>query len=301
VVITQAGSSEGLGIGLSRIQATHAIVYYDELAKFVSKAGIQCASIAHDLLTWYESGKFENLIKARKETFAFPAHSYIFGWLWCTTNRLFREYWSQLTKEESGLADRMFFLLTPEKPKSLVPEKQVNYLEGLMVTKNRIEAAVKRQKFTICDDFFGDVYDIAAEMAAQFGDPRSMNLVYKLSLYFAVDLGRESIDLECIERAIDLVKYRNRAIAHVPPIEARNEEALMQKEIVHVLRQHRGKMTFRELARECHYQDYGVQKWRRFGFDPLVVAGEVFVKEEPGRRGQKKNMVCLRKWAEEDE
>lgn len=220
VVITQAGSSEGLGLSLSRIHATHAIVYYDELAKFVSKAGIQCASIAHDLLTWYESGKFENLIKAKKETFTFAAHSYIFGWLWCTTNRLFREYWSQLTKEESGLVDRMFFLLTPEKPKPLVPEKQVNYLEGLMVTKNRIEAAINRKQFTLYDDFFDELYDVAADMAARFGDPRSMNMVYKLALYFAVDLGRKSIDIECLERAVDLVKYRNQAIAHIAPIEA---------------------------------------------------------------------------------
>lgn len=74
----------------------------------------------------------------------------------------------------------------------------------------------------------------------------------------------------------------------------------MQKEIVQVLRQHRGRMTFRELARECHYQDYGVQRSRRFGFDSLVAAGEIFLTKEPGRRGQQKNVVCLRKWDEDE-
>jgi hypothetical protein len=63
VAIGSAGSSEGFGLMMDKANGKHAILFNDELAKFLSKAGIENSSLPHDLLTWYESGNFDNPVK----------------------------------------------------------------------------------------------------------------------------------------------------------------------------------------------------------------------------------------------
>jgi hypothetical protein len=106
-----------------------------------------------------------------------------------------------------------------------------------------------------------DIRDYAREQGAKFGDPRSMNMVYKFALYFAVDLGLSEITEDCVTRALALVDYRQKAMAFLEPIEARNDEGRLLKEIQREIRQHGGKMTTRELDRALHSNEYGSRFW----------------------------------------
>jgi putative DNA primase/helicase len=78
IIQIQGGSSEGIGKVLFRANAKHAIVFYDELSKVCAKASIQNSALASDILTWAESGPFENTIKATSDTFSFAPNSYIY-------------------------------------------------------------------------------------------------------------------------------------------------------------------------------------------------------------------------------
>src|SRR5258708_3301292 len=91
----------------------------------------------------------------------------------------------------------------------------------------------------------------------KMGDPRNMNLLYTLGLYFAVDLGLGEITEDCITRALALVDYRQKATVFLEPIEARNDEGRLLKEIIREIRQHGVNMTTRELYKTLHAEDYG--------------------------------------------
>jgi hypothetical protein len=122
-------------------------------------------------------------------------------------------------------------------------------------------------------------------------DPRSMEMVQNLALYFAVDLGRSVIDADCVKRARALVDYRNQTTAFVAPIEADNIEGRLQKEIIRELRQHSGKMPHRDLCRNLDYTRYGTTVWRKAyyglmgGNDATIV--EFDESRTPGKRASK--------------
>ena len=287
-VIGQAGSSEGFGLQLQAANAKHGILFNDELGKLVSKAGIENSSLPHDLLSWYESNEFSNPIKSRNQSFAFPAGTYCFGWQFCTTIRGFNGQWSRLAGIASGMPDRTFFLITPENPKPLSGEVFVNTVEKAIETRKLIDRAVERKEYQVCDY----AQDSLLQKSAAFGDPRSMNMVYKFALYFAIDLGLDEIDEDCISRALALVEYRQKAVAFLQPIEAKNDEGRLLKEILRELRQHGGKMTRREFSQAMHPEEYGSRVWTTVYKG--AVAGD-YIREftEPGARGQIKKMVGL--------
>jgi len=288
IVIGQAGSSEGFGLQLQNANAKHAILFNDELGKLVSKAGIENSSLPHDLLSWYEGDEFSNPIKNRNQSFAFPAGTYCFGWQFCTTIRGFNGQWSRLAGIASGLPDRTFFLITPEEPKPLSNEVFVNTVEKANETRKLIDRAVEKKQYAISDY----AQDSLLKKSAAFGDPRSMNMVYKFALYFAIDLGLDEIDDECIARALALVDYRQKAVAFLQPIEARNDEGRLQQEIVREIRQHGGKMTRREFAQALHPQDYGERFWNTV-YGNAIRGNWIREFTEPGGRGQTRKMIGL--------
>jgi len=79
---------------------------------------------------------------------------------------------------------------TPEEPKGLIGEVELNTVPGAFETKALIDKAVSHKEYEIS----GYAKDYLRDKAASFGDPRSMNMVYKFALYFAVDLGLGEID-----------------------------------------------------------------------------------------------------------
>jgi hypothetical protein len=289
IVIGQAGSSEGFGLQLQNANAKHAILFNGELGKLVSKAGIENASLTHDLLLWYESEDFSNPIKSRAQSFAFPPGTYCFGWQFCTTTRGFNSQWPRIAGIASGMPDRTFFLVTPEEPKPLSSEVFVNTVEtAIGTTRKLIDRAVEKKEYQISEY----AQDSLLKKSAAFGDPRSMNMVYKFALYFAIDLGLDEIDEDCIARALALVDYRQKAIAFLQPIEAKNDEGRLLKEMLRELRQHGGKMTRRELYRAMHAEEYGDRFWRTV-YGGALGANHIREFKERGAHGQIKHMVGL--------
>jgi hypothetical protein len=256
IIVTSAGSPEGFGLSMQKCNATHAILFNDELGKFVSKAGIESSSFSSDLLSWYESGSFGNSVTNNRNNFSFSSGSYTFSWLWATTDRGFNRHWPKLAGISSGLEDRMFFVVSPEKPKPMAPHFDPNTVEASIKTKVLIDKAIQKEKYE-----FEDSEGYARKVSGM--DPRSMALVQKLALYFCVDTGSDVIDDEHIERALALVEYRNQAAKFLAPIEADNQQGRLQKEIVRELRQNRGKMRYRDLCLNLDFSRYGVDVWKR--------------------------------------
>jgi hypothetical protein len=291
-IILETGSSEGFGLRMSEINGKKAILFNDELGRLVAKAGVENSSLSSDLLKWYESGAFGNTITNKKNTFSFEAGQYCFGWLWATTTKGFNKQWPKLAGTVSGLEDRMFFLVTPEKPKELVMETYVFLGDKAIETKKLYDAALNQGVYELVDSTQAEL------VAGKFTNPRSMNMLFKFALYFAVDMGKQIVDECCLERAAALVKYREQAAAYLAPIEADNAQARLQQEIIRELKQNRGKLSYRELCRELNYTRIGSYQWDQ-AFKGIISDEQIFLFEEPGSRGQVKKMVGLRKWDEE--
>jgi hypothetical protein len=285
VVVMQTGSSEGFGTTLSELNGKHAILFNDELGKLVAKAGIENSSLPHDLLTWYESGDFGNTVKSKKDCFAFEAGSYTFGWQWCTTTRGFNRHWPKVAGVVSGMEDRMFFVLSPEEPKPAGSYSTPQTKEAAKRTFELIEKASLKATYNFAS--YEEVQSLVYGM-----NPRTMQMLFALALYFAIDLDRETIDSECVQRAKQLVDFRDQAILFLAPIEADNEQGRMQQEIIRELRQHKGKMKYRDLCRELHSDRFGSDRWRA-GYKGLVGEGIIADYEEKTKSGQTTRMTAL--------
>ena len=256
VVIGGAGSPEGFGVSMDKAGARNAILFNDELGKFVSKAGIESSSFTSDLLTWYEADVFENRTLNARNTFHFDARRYCFGWQWCTTDRGFNKHWPKLAGISSGMEDRMFFVVSPEKPRPTTPYRDPSFFNTGHIFKRLIDNAIQKVSWEF-EDFKGYADKVSGM------DPRSMAMVQKLALGFAILCGYDFIEDDAIERALALVKYRNQTAKFLAPIEAENPQARIQMEIERELRQNGGLMTYRKLCRNLHYDVIGADMWNR--------------------------------------
>jgi hypothetical protein len=171
---------------------------------------------------------------------------------------------------ETGIVDRMFFVIPPEEPKP--PQKyQVPVFKGAMNTRKMIDNAVAQGVFKYEDD------DLVEKAFAQLNEiegytPRCGDLVEKLALFFAIDLGRDVIDSDCLERAVALMKYRLEVLKFLAPVEAEDKAAALQQEIRSRLR--RGPVSVRELKRDLHYERYAIWFWNQ-NYTDLKKAGEI--------------------------
>jgi hypothetical protein len=285
VIVSQAGSSEGFGLAMSNINTKHAILFNDELGKLVGKAGIENASLPYDLLSWYEAADFGNTVKDKKHSFAFEAGSYTFGWQWCTTTRGFNRHWPKIAGAVSGMEDRMFFVVSPEDPKPAGAYHTPSMNEAAKATLAVIEAAMLKGVFE-----FESIEKVQALVAGM--NPRTMQMLFALSLYFAIDLKREKIDSECLNRAKQLTDFRDQSIAFLAPIEADNEQGRMQQEIMRELRQNKGKMRYRDLCKELHAERFGTDRWNA-GYRGLIKEGRIAEFDEKTKSGQKAKMTAL--------
>lgn len=262
-LVFSPGSSEGFGRDAQAKNCKKAIMYHDELRKFISKAGIDGANLLGDLLTMYGSGLFQNVIKSRKDSFCHNPNTYTFGWLWCTTRETFAELWGRLGGATSGLDDRVFLLLAPPEPRPLDTAKTVDLKAGAAETRLLLDKAIAQGKYRYEDM---TPFQIEAEV---LGSPRALELAEKLALYFAVDLGRDEIDIDCMERALALVQYRNQVQRYLHVEETETMQGQIQSGMIRVLRQNGGKMRFRDFQKALHYERYGTDLWTR-AFEGLV-------------------------------
>lgn len=285
VVVAQTGSSEGFGRRMSSLNSKNAILFNDELGKLVAKAGIENASLPHDLLSWYESADFGNTVTSEKNSFAFEAGSYCFGWQWCTTTRGFNHHWPKIAGVVSGMEDRMFFVVSPEKPKNASIYHLPSLEEAAKKTLSVMETALLKAKYQF--ESFEEVEKLVSGM-----NPRTMQMLFALSLYFAIDLQKEKIDSDCLKRAKALTDFRDQGLKFLAPIEADNEQGRLQQEILRELRQNKGKMPYRELCQELNAGRVGTERWKS-SYWGLV--GEKYIADfkEKTSSGQTAHMVGL--------
>lgn len=285
------GSPEGLGLDMVRTTCNNAVMFYDELSALSNKAGIESSALATNLLSMYESGKFSNVIKSRRESYNFDPSTYCASLIACTTDQNFHKNWSKLAGGSSGLDERFFFLYQPEVLVPLTPYKFVNTVEGTVETKKRIDKAVLQAVYVIEDETqleekinrIGNRVEVRAE---------------KLALYFAVDLGRNSIDDECVERALAICEYEIAVKKYLKTFEATTIEGALQNELIQLLQRNGGVISMRDMRKVMHPERHGTSLWNKV-FNGLKGAGWI-METGTGTKGSPSRIQLLQV-PEEDE
>lgn len=291
-IIWTPGSTEGLGLEMSRVNCKNVVMYYDEFKTLVDKASIEKSSIAGHISAMYESKTFANTIKSRKEAFVHEANQYCASLIACTTDKAFPEQWAKMpTTEELGLDERFFFLYQPETWLPVKPLKNVNTVAGAIRTKELIDKAVSKGTYSIDEALLE--YQIE-----KIGGARNAGLVEKIALYFAIDLNKDEIDDTCIERALAIVKYGIAVKKYLHTFESLTKEGDLQQKIMYVLRKNGGAVEERDLNRAIHPERYGTFMFGR-AYQGLLQSGWI-TETGKGTKGEPKQIVLMR-LPEEDE
>jgi hypothetical protein len=294
-LVFTAGSPEGLGIEAQRVNCRNFTLFYDELSVLTNKAGIDSSTLVANLLTLYESDKFSNMIKSKKETYSLDPGTYCASLIACCTDKNFKTLWGKMQGVTSGLNDRFFFLYQPEKLKEVAPPISVSTQGGSIITRQLIGKAVKKGVYSITD-----TSPLHASVAGDTGiDNRQEIRAEKFALYFAIDLDRDEIDEECIERGLALVEYERKVKKLLRPSEAFTKEAQIQNEIVDALRTAGCRMGDRDLTRVLHPERYGTSLYGQ-AFKGLIIAGQIKV-EGTGVKGDPKTIILLRDHEEDED
>jgi len=285
------GSAEGLGLEMSRTNCKNAVLFYDELSMLTSKAGIEGSSLGQALLSIAESGKFSNTIKGRKESYHFDAGSYCASLIACTTDKNFHQHWSKLAGESSGLDERFFFLYQPEVLVPLTPYVHVNTQAATVETRKRMDKAVQQGIYRITDN------TPLEENINKLGN-RVEGRAEKLALYFAVDLGKDEIDEDCIDRALAICNYEVAVKRYLKTFESTTVEGMLQNEIIQLLQRNGGKITERDLNRAMHPERHGTTLWFKV-YSGLIRNGWT-VETGTGTKGDPKMLILMRLPEEEE-
>jgi hypothetical protein len=290
-LVFTAGSPEGLGLEMSRTNCKNAVLYYDELSLLTSKAGIEGSSLLPNLLAMHESKKFSNTVKGRKESFNFEPGSYCATLIACTTDKNFHKQWSKMSGESSGMDDRFFFLYQPEILAPLKPYFLVNTKDAALETRKRVDKAVQQGTYSI-----GDSTPLEEKMS-KLGN-RGENRAEKLALYFAIDLGRDEIDGECIERAIAICEYEISAKKYLRTFESTTREGVIQNEIIQTLQRNSGSIPKRDLERIIHPIRYGTSLYNQCYFG-LMKSGYI-IEQGTGVKNDPLTVILMRDIEEEE-
>jgi Bifunctional DNA primase/polymerase, N-terminal len=284
-VVWEAGSPEGLGTDMQRINCKNAVLFYDELSSLVSKAGIEGSGMNSALLKMYESANFSNSIKAKKDAFSVAPDTYVATVVTATTDKKFTELWSKLAGEDTGLDDRFTFLLQPENLPETTIQEVVPYQLGALETRKLIDRAVNQGEFKFFDQtpFIETLkkYGTRAEIRAE-----------KWALYFAMDMGLTEIDEDCVERGIALARYEAEVKKYLMTFEAKNDESNIQQSLMRLLKKSNGRLTYREVERKLSIGRYGTTLWNR-AFFGLINSGYI-VQEGRGAKGDPKCVRMIR-------
>ena len=286
------GSPEGLGIEMQRTNCKNAVLFYDELSSLTNKAMIEGSSLTSKLLEMYESSKFSNTIKSRRENFNFEANSYCTSLIACTTDKNFLQHWSRMAGASSGLDERFFFLYQPETLVDLKPYTAVDTKDAAVETKKRIDKAVSQGLYHISDM-------TPLEMKINRLGNRTEIRAEKLALYFAIDLGKDEIDEECIERAIAICEYELSVKKFLKIFESTSKESVIQNEIMQVLQRNAGSIEKRKLEKSTHPLRHGVGQYAQC-YLSLIRAGYI-TEYGSGVKGDPQMVVLLRNVEEDEE
>ena len=284
-LVWEAGSPEGLGTDMMRTNCKNAVLFYDELSALVSKSSIEGSGMNSALLKMYESNNFANSVKTKKDAFNVDPGTYCASLITATTDRKFAELWSRLAGEDTGLNDRFTWVLQPKKLPDLKLEQVVNSMEAALATRKIIDRAVNKGKFEFFDrtplqrilEVYGNRPAIRAE---------------KWALYFAIDMGLDEIDEDCVARGIELVKYEEAVKDYLLTFEALNSESAIQQGVVRLLKKNNGKMEKRDVERALNANKYGLTIWNK-AYSALVNNGYI-VEEGKGVKGDPRTVRMTR-------
>jgi hypothetical protein len=284
-IVWEAGSAEGLGTDMQRINCKNVILFYDELSALVSKARIEGSSLYSALLKLYDSNNLSNSVKTKKDAFDVEPGSYCATLVTATTDKKFMELWSQLAGEDTGLNDRFTWVLEPkELPKKRL-EHVVNFNEAALVTRKFIDRAVEKKTYQFFDK-------TPLMKTLELYDNRAAARAEKWSLYFAIDLGLQEIDEDCVERGIEMVKYEYAVKDYLEVFEAKNDESQIQQGVLRLLRKNGGLLEKRVVERGLSSNKYGLSVWNK-SYYALINNGYI-VEEGKGIRGDPRVVRMLR-------
>lgn len=292
-IVFEVGSPEALGIQMQRINCKNAVLFYDELGTLTNKAGIESSSLTTKLLTLYESGNFQNLIKSHKESYSIAPGTYCASLIACCTDKNFVQHWSKMAGKSSGMDDRFFFLYQPKQFKPMTPMIHVPTIAGSANTRRLIDRALEKKVYAINDmsplqkkhEEIGNRAELRAE---------------KFALYFAIDQGLDEIDEDCIERSLALIKYEQEVKKFIAPVEGETREGSVQMTIQTMLqRQPGGMMEYRDLQRELHANRMGTKLWNGC-YHGLIQSG-VIAEVGTGKKGDAKKVILLQTLDEDED
>ena len=291
-IVFTVGSTEGLGSEMSRINCKSAVLFYDEFSKLIAKMGIENSSFANDLSTCYESGQFANKTKSRKDGFSFEPGSYCLSLIGCTTDKRYPRLASKLYSSVDGMDERFFVLYQPKVLKDVEPLTAFPIPDGLTAeTRKLVDKAVEQGTYSI--DFteplravskLGNRIEIRAE---------------KWALCFAVLLGRDSIDDECVSRGIALSKYEHAVKEYLQVGEAVTRQGSIQREIRLTVERAGGSIRLRDLQRKMHFDDLGTTLW--YETYTRLVSAQILAESGAGVPGDPKIVKVLAPLMREDE
>jgi hypothetical protein len=291
-LVFTVGSTEGLGLEMARVNCKSAVLFYDEFSKLIAKMSIENSSFANDLSTTYESGKFSNGVKSRKETFTHDPGSYCLSLIGCTTDKRYPRLASKLFSSVDGMDERFFVLYQPEVLKDVEPLTWVPIPEeAVKETSNLVDQAVQRQVYSIDDgEPLREISKINNRLEIR---------AEKWALCFAVLLGKDSVDESCIERGIALAKYEHQIKNYLAVGESITREGGLQREIRLLVERAEGSMKLRDLQRKVNYDDYGTELWYRvYGG---LLRSNILVETGTGKHGDPKLVRVVQPMLRDDE
>jgi hypothetical protein len=284
-IVWEAGSAEGLGTDMMRINCKNAILFYDELSALVSKARIEGSSLYSALLKMYDSNNFGNSVKTKKDAFEVEEGTYCGSLITATTDKKFMELWSQLAGEDTGLNDRFTWVLEPKELPTKRLEHVVNFNEAALITRKFIDRAVEKKVFQFFDK-------TPLMKTLEMYDNRAAARAEKWALYFAIDLGLQEIDEDCLERGIEMVKYEYAVKDYLEVFEAKNDESAIQQGVLRTLKKNGLVMKKRDIERALNSNKYGLSVWNKAYF-ALVNSGYI-VEEGRGVKDSPRVVRMLR-------
>jgi hypothetical protein len=284
-LVWEAGSPEGLGTDMQRTNCKNAILFYDELSALVSKSRIEGSGMNSALLKMYESNNFANSVKTKKDAFNVDPGTYCSTLITATTDRKFAELWSGLAGEDTGLNDRFTWVLQPKTLPDLKLEQVVNYNEAALATRRLMDRAVQKQTYKFFDK-------TPLQRILEVYNNRTAIRAEKWALYFAIDMGLDEIDEDCVYRGIELVKYEEAVKEYLMTFEAKNDESAIQQGVVRLLKKNAGKMEKRDVERALNANKYGLSIWNK-AYYTLVNSGYI-VEEGKGVKGDPRTVRMTR-------
>jgi len=284
-LVWEAGSPEGLGTDMQRTNCKNAVLFYDELATLVSKSQIEGSGMGGALLKLYESNQFANSIKSKRDAFSVAPDTYVASLITCTTTQRFVDQWSQFSKADSGLDERFTFVLQPEEMPTEELECVVSFHEAALATRKLVDKAVNKGTY----EFFDQT---PFKEALRLYGGRPATRAEKWALYFAIDLGLNEIDEDCVERGVRMARYEHETRQFLKTFESKTDESRLQQQVIIWLKKYKGTLERRVLERRVHAERYGTTLWRK-AFYGLVSEGYI-VESGAGSKGDPRLVHMLR-------